>query len=129
MKIKSMKKRFLGLLLCAVMVCTFIPQGMAVASASEDDGLCEHHTEHTEDCGYSEGVEGTPCAYDCTICSEQDLDSGTPCEKHSFGAWTTSEESGFERKCAVCGKWKHRKNRILCPAWQNWKPQTILQRN
>ena len=60
------KKRILSLLLCAALLCSFIPQGMAVASASSNSGLCEHHTEHTEDCGYSERTEGSPCTHDHT---------------------------------------------------------------
>lgn len=29
--------------------------------------------------------------------------NSTLCEQHRFGAWTINENSGFERKCAVCG--------------------------
>ena len=25
---------------------------------------CEHHTEHTPECGYTEGVEGSPCTHE-----------------------------------------------------------------
>lgn len=191
MKINNVKNRILSLLLCAILLCGFAPVGIASAVASE--GLCEHHTEHTEDCGYSKGTEGipcthehtdecytletncvhthdetcypapavsdsgaapsdadeaeptecthvcseesgcitktlacthvhnescgyveavaaTPCTFVCEICSKQEtVDSGaignsTLCEEHSFGAWTINEESGFERKCTVCGE-------------------------
>lgn len=30
------------------------------------DGLCEHHTEHTKDCGYTAGTPETPCAHEHT---------------------------------------------------------------
>jgi len=66
MRRKNMKKRFLSLLLCAVMLCVFIPQEIAAASALAGDGMCEHHEEHTGDCGYSEGVEGSPCTHEHT---------------------------------------------------------------
>ena len=70
-KLKSMKKRFLSLLLCAVMLCGFVPQGTMAASASTGGDVCAHHVEHTEDCGYSKGVEGSLCTHehaeDCTI--------------------------------------------------------------
>lgn len=142
MKINTAKNRILSLLLCAILLCGFAPVGFASAVASE--GLCEHHAEHTEDCGYSKGTEGSPCTHEhtdecytletncvhthdescgyveavaatpctfvCEICSKQEtVDSGTIgnstlCEEHSFGAWTINEESGFERKCAVCGE-------------------------
>ena len=29
-------------------------------------GLCEHHLEHTEDCGYTEGTEGAACEHEHT---------------------------------------------------------------
>ncbi|MCQ4794163.1 DUF5979 domain-containing protein [Anaerofustis stercorihominis] len=75
MRVKRKKRLFLSLLLCAVMFCGFIPQVIAVAATTTDDSLCEHHTEHTEDCGYNEGVEGSPCNYECTICSESESDN------------------------------------------------------
>ena len=28
--------------------------------------LCEHHPEHTEDCGYTEGTEGAACEHEHT---------------------------------------------------------------
>lgn len=37
-----------------------------IASALAENGLCEHHNLHTEDCGYSEGVEGSPCTHEHT---------------------------------------------------------------
>ena len=33
---------------------------------SKCGGLCEHHTEHNADCGYTEGIEGTPCNHEHT---------------------------------------------------------------
>lgn len=64
-----MKKRLLAGLLCAALFCGLAPRGFAADAANE--GLCEHHTEHTEDCGYSEGVAGSPCAHaheeDCYV--------------------------------------------------------------
>ncbi len=57
-------KKILSLLLCAVLLFGFVSQGYAVASVSA--GLCEHHTEHTEDCGYSESTEGSPCTHEHT---------------------------------------------------------------
>ena len=29
-------------------------------------GLCEHHTEHNEECGYTEAVEESPCTHEHT---------------------------------------------------------------
>jgi pilin isopeptide linkage protein len=60
------KKRILILFLCAALLCGFIPQGMTIASALTDNDLCEHHAEHTEECGYREGAEGSPCTHEHT---------------------------------------------------------------
>ncbi len=65
-------KRPLAVLLAAAM--TFTMSGMPVfavgaGAATAHTGLCEHHTEHTETCGCT---EGTPCAYVCEICNRQD---------------------------------------------------------
>lgn len=40
----------------------------AIFAAASEDGLCEHHPEHTAECGYVEAV--TPCSYSCTICTQ-----------------------------------------------------------
>ena len=78
MKTKTTKKRILSLLLCAILLCGFAPVGIASAAASE--GLCEHHTEHTEDCGYSVGTEAGECTYahneNCGYSEEPDFMSG-----------------------------------------------------
>lgn len=88
-----MKKKFLSLLLCAVMVCGFIPQGMTAYAVSTDDGLCEHHRSHTEECGYCEDVEGSSCNYECSICSESELDSG---DERTDAADNKKERSGVK---------------------------------
>ncbi len=56
------------MLLCGAMLvshCT--PSAFAEAQTiTTADGLCEHHTEHTEDCGYTVGTPETPCAHEHT---------------------------------------------------------------
>ena len=57
MNIRKRKKQILSLLLCVALLCSYVPQGFATVSA--DQGSCKHHTEHTEDCGYSQGSDCT----------------------------------------------------------------------
>ncbi|MCI8415973.1 MAG: leucine-rich repeat protein [Lachnospiraceae bacterium] len=45
--------------------------GDSSAAKSASD-LCEHHTEHTGDCGYTEETPGTPCGYACSQCGEEE---------------------------------------------------------
>ena len=72
-----MKKRILSILLLCCMVLTMLP---APAFAADEEayalpldmgGLCEHHPEHDEACGYTpqtEDAAGTPCGHVCEIC-------------------------------------------------------------
>ena len=66
----KLKKRIAALLMAGVMVCSILPvNALAVESSNQNvGGLCEHHTEHNADCGYTEVTEGTPCGYVCEIC-------------------------------------------------------------
>lgn len=66
------KGRILAGLLALILVCT--SSGVSVLADEGTDqgytaGLCEHHPEHTDDCGYDAASE-TPCAYKCDICGD-----------------------------------------------------------
>ena len=69
---KPMKKRILSILLVCCMVLTLLPAtAFAVevetgACASNPGGLCEHHPEHDEACGYTEGTAEIPCSHEHT---------------------------------------------------------------
>lgn len=58
-----------------------------VGSASIDENnLCEHHTEHTKECGYVEGEsERTYSCEECTVIIKPTIASGT-------SEWTTNPE-------------------------------------
>ena len=64
------RKRSLSLLLCGALLFSLCPQTASAVSipktGAESSGLCEHHTEHNADCGYTEGIEGTPCNHEHT---------------------------------------------------------------
>ena len=69
-----MKQRVLSLLLTGAMLLSMCPPGLALEPDS--GGLCPHHTEHTESCGYREAVEGQPCGHihdgDCGFVEAQE---------------------------------------------------------
>ena len=104
-----MKKRrkLLSLFLCVIMAVSLCPQiAFAEVQVLEDNGLCEHHPQHTGECGYiaaqaeipcdmgckdtdgdevvdhvegcayQPAVEGEACGYICEICGAKD--SGEP---------------------------------------------------
>ena len=67
-----MKRTLLSLLLCLSMVLTMLP---APAFAADEEtyalspdtgGLCEHHPEHDEACGYAEETAEIPCSHEHT---------------------------------------------------------------
>ncbi len=43
-------------------------------TASKEDGLCEHHPKHTEECGYTEEKPDDSCEFVCDICKEETKD-------------------------------------------------------
>ena len=90
-------KRVAACFLTAAMLLTM--PGMS-AFADEADALvtntggCEHHLEHTEDCGYTEGEAGTPCEHEHT---EACYTLVKKCiHEHDESCYPVSEESGLE---------------------------------
>ena len=59
------------LLICS-MVMTMMPTTVFATNRKDAvreeyaGGLCEHHPEHDEECGYSEGIAGTACCHEHT---------------------------------------------------------------
>ena len=87
------KGRILAGLLAMVLV--FTSGGVSVLADETDDqaytaGLCEHHPEHTDDCGYDEAA-GTPCTYECDICGS-DASDGEKTDQNGSGQNTGSED-------------------------------------
>lgn len=66
-------RRPLAFLLSAAMIgsLTGAPIRAAAEGGTASDGLCEHHTEHNEECGYA---EDTPCAFVCGECASAEAD-------------------------------------------------------
>lgn len=88
-------------------------------------GLCEHHPEHDEECGYSEGIAGTACSHehtddcyreviDCTHRHDEDCypgesiwdDEATPSDadrlEPEYCSHICDEESGCVTKKLKC---------------------------
>lgn len=90
------RKRLTAFLLTAVMILT-VPQMQIAAAEVEspaDVGLCIHHTQHTEDCGYTEGEKGTPCGHvhteDCYAPIKQCV------HEHGESCYPVAEDSATE---------------------------------
>ena len=70
----TLTRRILSLALSIVMVLSVLPMP---SIAAEGDGLCEHHPEHTADCGYVAAVEGRDCGH---VCGEECYTVTTDCQ-------------------------------------------------
>ena len=68
-------RQSMGFLMAAALIFNTLPaSGLAVSASGREAGLCEHHTEHTPDCGYA---EAQPCTHEHT----EEKHSGEECYK------------------------------------------------
>ena len=57
-------RQSMGFLMVAALIFNTLPaSGLAVSASEQEKGLCEHHTEHTAECGYA---EAQPCTHEHT---------------------------------------------------------------
>ena len=89
-------RRVLSLALCAAMVLTLLPL------PARAEGICEHHPEHTADCGYQAAVAGQACSH---VCGEACYTVATDC-KHTHGESCYSDgmlpAEGEEKTADAC---------------------------
>ena len=60
MKMNKRMKKGLSILLCVLMLVQYVPTH---AFGAAEEGLCEHHTAHTADCGYAAAAAGQDCTH------------------------------------------------------------------
>ena len=86
---KHLGKRILSGLLAAALI---LGVGPVPAFAEETEGLCPHHTAHTESCGYSADSEA-PCTFLCEACAQEaEEPTETEPEEVAESAQTTAAE-------------------------------------
>ena len=61
MKVNDKMKKILSIALTLCMVLSYTP---STAFAVGTDNLCDHHAEHTADCGYVQAVAGADCTHE-----------------------------------------------------------------
>ena len=113
---KTKEKRFAVILLSICMLLGMMPSFGLTALAAENDntGLCEHHPEHTQECGYQEAVPSMPCLHehneDCyqetTLCLHVHTEECYPKEAsedtaNPDGAGSDREPSACTHVCSV----------------------------
>ena len=105
-----MKRRFFSILLVCCMVLTMLST-TAFAEARETgalspaaSGLCEHHPEHDEACGYTpqaEDAPGTLCGHVCENCESEDGSADPAGPAGASGDMTPMTLSGTVRPAAT----------------------------
>ncbi len=87
-------------MMCLLLVLGMVPvHALAETGSSAKSGLCEHHTEHTAECGYVPAQEEIPCNMGCVDAG------GEGVVEHVIGcAYTPAREGrpcGYV--CEICG--------------------------
>lgn len=101
---KAMRKRIFAAFVCLCMLMALVPS-MAYADDTVYTGeLCEHHTQHDESCGYTEGTAEIPCSHEHTE-SCGGLTDPTACHHthdEACGYVPATEGSPCTFVCEVC---------------------------
>lgn len=63
---KAMRKRIFAAFVCLCMLMALVPSMAYANDTVYTGGLCEHHTQHDDACGYSEGTAEVPCNHEHT---------------------------------------------------------------
>ena len=61
-----MRKRIFAAFVCLCMMMALVPSMAYAGDMVYTGGLCEHHTQHDDACGYSEGTAEVPCSHEHT---------------------------------------------------------------
>ena len=90
-----MKKRVISLTMVLALCLMLLPVSAFAAedsgAATETSGLCAHHTEHDDTCGYVEGIAGSPCTHEH---SEECYTRVTSCiHEHTGDCYPASDSS------------------------------------
>ena len=105
-----MKKRVISLTMVLALCLMLLPVSAFAAedsgAATETSGLCAHHTEHDDTCGYVEGIAESPCIHehsgDCytevTSCTHEHTRECYPASDSSIpeDGTTSSEDESVE---------------------------------
>ena len=99
-------RRWTAFLLCAAMVGSVISPTLSARAVGSENTYCEHHTEHTKECGYVEAVEGQACGH---IHDEQCgyAENSAPCtHKHNEDCGYVEAVEGQPCRfvCKICGE-------------------------
>lgn len=99
-----MRKRIFAAFVCLCMLMALVPSMAYADDTVYTGGLCEHHTQHDESCGYTEGTAEIPCSHEHTE-SYGGLTDPTACHHthdEACGYVPATEGSPCTFVCEVC---------------------------
>ena len=101
-------RRSMGFLLAAALIFNTLPaSGLAVSASEQEKGLCEHHPEHTAECGYAEAQpctheHGEECYKTVTECVHEHTDECYPETGESTGEGNATPSDAGNREPSLC---------------------------
>ena len=114
-----MKKRILSLTMALFVTVSMFPSAVFAAPMDSgaiviSDGLCEHHTQHDEGCGYTEGVSEQPCTHEHT---EECYVPVTSCiHTHDESCGGLADPPACTHVCGEDTGWRHQNAELSAPA-------------
>ena len=102
---KSAVRRWTALLLCTALVGSTVSSALPVQAANEgeEETYCEHHLEHTGECGYVEAVAGHPCEHvHNEECGYSEETACTHEHDNTCGYIEAVEEQPCQFICEIC---------------------------
>ena len=103
------KRRILaGLLVFALIFSSGTVSASAGGEQDGSGGLCVHHPQHTEECGYVDGANGNLCTYVCNACAsesdnegEESSESTNELAEDGNAAETTADSAANDTEAAL----------------------------
>ena len=104
-------RRSMGFLMAAALIFNTLPaSGLAVSASEQEKGLCEHHPEHTAECGYAEAQSCThehaeECYKTVTECVHEHTDECYPeteATEESTGEGDATTSDAGNREPSLC---------------------------
>ena len=101
---KAMRKRIFAAFVCLCMLMALVPSMAYAGDTVSVGGLCEHHTQHDDACGYAEGTAEIPCSYEHNESCEGLTDSTACNHTHdeACGYVPATEGTPCTFVCEVC---------------------------
>ena len=118
---KEWKRLFAIVLSLAMTVSTTSVSVFASESIASEEFSCEHHEEHSEECGYEQTGS---CNFVCDLCVEQKEDNSSEEMKKLCSCTALCTENSINANCLLCSK--DEADLALCTGKEQASPATMV---